>query len=120
MKNNLNKDILDPNCSDRHDMFIADYAQCLKIPQYHSDQPGETYFISPMSINLFGIYNCDTDKMNAFIYPAYESGKGGDDVCSLLWINLKNNVLIIVLKLVGENSLLYLIIVQDRIRTGWF
>ena len=72
MKNNLNKDILDPNCSDRHDMFIADYAQCLKIPQYHSDQPGETYFISPMSINLFGIYNCDTHKMNEFIYPDYE------------------------------------------------
>ena len=46
-----------------------------------------------MSINLFGIFNFDTNKMNSFIYPAYESGKGGDDVCSLLWINLnKHNV----------------------------
>lgn len=46
-----------------------------------------------MSINLFGIYNCDTDKMNAFIYPDYESGKGGDDLFSLLWLNLnKHNV----------------------------
>ena len=44
MKKTLNKDIVEPNCSERHDMFISDYDQCLKIPQYHSDQTGETFF----------------------------------------------------------------------------
>ena len=64
MKENLKCNIDKYDYSERHDMFIEDYSQCLKIPQYYAEQPGETYFHSPMSINLFGIYNCNTDKMN--------------------------------------------------------
>ena len=71
-------------------MFIYDYEQCLRRPYFGSEQPGDTFYLSPMNINLFGIYNCATDKMNSYLYPSYESGKGGDDVCSLLWLNLKN------------------------------
>lgn len=31
MKQMLNKDLDEPNSSERHDMFISDYDQCLKI-----------------------------------------------------------------------------------------
>ena len=34
------------------------------------------------------MYNCGSQKMNAFLYPQYESTKGGDDVVSLLWLTL--------------------------------
>jgi len=72
-------------------MFVADYAQNITLPWYGSDQPGDTYYYSPLNINVFGVYNCGSKHMNSFLYPQYESGKGGDDVCSLLWLNLLKN-----------------------------
>ena len=73
---------------DRHDMFVADFSQNITLPWYGSDQPGDTYYYSPLNINLFGVYNCGSGIMNAFLYPQYESTKGANDVCSLLWLTL--------------------------------
>ena len=75
----------------RHDMFVADFSQNITLPWYGSDQPGDTYYYSPLNINLFGVYNCGSKMFNAFLYPQYESTKVGDDVCSLLWLTLLKN-----------------------------
>jgi len=83
--------INEKNYEERHDMFVFDFTQNFEIPFYGSDQPQNTYYYSPLSINVFGVYDCGKGHMNAFLYPEYESGKGPDDVSSLLMKNLTIN-----------------------------
>ena len=47
-------------------MFVFDFAQNFEVPFYGSDQPQKTYYFSPLSINVFGVYDCDKGHMNAF------------------------------------------------------
>ena len=74
---------------DRHDVFVADYSQNMDLPHFGTDQPGDTYYYSPLSIFVFGVVNFATNMMNAFVYDEGEAKKGGDSVVSLLWKSLK-------------------------------
>ena len=49
----------------RHDCFVADYSQCVQLPQFGKEQPGESYFCSPILVHVFGVTNINTDTMNA-------------------------------------------------------
>jgi hypothetical protein len=39
--------------------LVADYCQNMEMPFFGKDQPGETYYNTPETINLFGIVDCN-------------------------------------------------------------
>ena len=77
--------------SERILCYVGDYAQNLYIPNFASEQPGETYYFSPLSCYCFGMVDCSTvpTKLTALLYTEDVGKKGGNNVASLIWLNLK-------------------------------
>ena len=67
-------------------MFYFDYAQNVQCPQFGSEQPGETYYYSPLNINVFGIVdaNTDTEQLQVYCFHEGHGAKGGNSVVSML------------------------------------
>jgi hypothetical protein len=80
----LNKDP-----SERVLCFVADYAQNMYIPNFASEQPGATYYYSPMNAYVFGIVDTSIKKLAAYIYTEDIGKKGGNNVTSLLMLHLE-------------------------------
>ena len=74
---------------DRRDMLVGDYFQNLDLPHFGGEQPGETYYFSPLTINGFGVVDYSVEELNAYIYTEGEGKKGGNNVVSLLSHSLK-------------------------------
>ena len=73
--------------NDRVITEVADYAQNLDVPHFGSEQPGDTYYFSPLSVYLFGIvrlYN-EIEDLVAFYYFEGDGKKGGNNVASLIY-----------------------------------
>jgi hypothetical protein len=49
--------------------LFADYAQSMELPMFGSEQPGETFYYSPLTINCFGIVDAcaEDDHLHAYI-----------------------------------------------------
>ena len=81
-----------PPTPDEHKVlcFVADYAQNMDIPSFRSEQPGETYYYSPLNDYCFGIVDCSHDPclLTAYNYTEDYAKKGGNNVASMLWIHL--------------------------------
>jgi hypothetical protein len=56
--------------ADRVYCFVADFAQNINLPNFAEEQPGATYYFSPMSVYPFGIVDCSTEpsQLTAFCY----------------------------------------------------
>ena len=71
--------------------FVADFAQNCYVPNFADEQPGKTYFLSPLNAYVFGI--CDTStkptELSAHFYMEPDGAKGGNNVASLLWKELQ-------------------------------
>lgn len=67
-------------------LFYFDFAQTVQCPFFGFEQPGETYYFSPLSINVFGITDsCNEEEtMHAYCYHEGEGRKGGNNVASML------------------------------------
>jgi hypothetical protein len=78
--------------SEMQDTLVADYCQNMELPYFGSDQPGDTYYFSPLSIYCFGISNLakTPDHLHAYIYKDGDAKKGGNNVASLLVKYLKD------------------------------
>ena len=74
-----------PHC-DRHYCFIADFSQNMELPFFGESQPGDTYYFSPLKINVFGIVDCSIfgGKLSAHVYHEGVGKKGGNNVASML------------------------------------
>ena len=59
------------------------------LPHFGGEQPGETYYYSPLSVYCFGVVDVTTDTMYAHLYEEGKGGKGGNNVASLLFKTLK-------------------------------
>ena len=72
---------------------IADFAQNLDLPHFGSEQPGDTYYYSPLRIYLFGIVSSykRKDSLLCQYFTEGEGAKGGNNVASMLWNNFKIN-----------------------------
>jgi hypothetical protein len=72
--------------------IVVDYFQNMEMPFFGKDQPGETYYYTPKTINLFGIVNCNEEKeiLHAYAHSEEEGGKGGNNVASLIMKHLKD------------------------------
>ena len=79
----------DVRWGERRDVFVADYSQNMGLPHHGNEQPGETYYYSPLSIHVFGVCNYATELLNAYVYDESEGKKGGNNVASLLYKNLE-------------------------------
>jgi len=70
--------------------YTVDYAQNTLMPHFGDEQPGETYYYSPVNCYTLGIVNCGLKpmKMFAHVYFENEGKKGGNNVASLLYKQL--------------------------------
>lgn len=71
--------------------FVADFAQNMYIPNFSAEQPGATYYYSPLNVYPFGIVDGSKDptELTAHVYYEGEAKKGGNSVASMLWKQLK-------------------------------
>jgi hypothetical protein len=77
--------------SERVLCYVGDYAQNLSIPNFAAEQPGETYYYSPLSCYCFGMVDCSTNpiRLAAMLYTEDSGKKGGNNVASCIWTNLE-------------------------------
>jgi hypothetical protein len=75
---------------DREYVIVCDYAQNMPLPHYGGEQPGEIYYFSPLTINLFGIVDLSLspNKLNCYAYREFTAKKGSNNVASLLMRDL--------------------------------
>ena len=78
-------------------LFYFDYAQNMQCPFFGAQQPGETYYMSPLSINIFGIANAckEQETLQAYCYHEGEGHKGGNNVVSMLHAYLRTEFLLV-------------------------
>jgi hypothetical protein len=71
--------------SSRAYTFIANYSQKLDLPLFFGEQPGETFYYSPLNIFQFRVVDpTDNDKLHAFVYDVGDGKKEGNNVASLV------------------------------------
>ena len=75
--------------------FVCDYSQNLYLPNFGSEQPGETYYYSPLNVYVFGMVDCSVNKLQAHVYLEGEGKKGGNNVASMVWWQLQHQGLLI-------------------------
>ena len=71
-------------------MLIGDYAQTIDIPHFGGEQPGLTYYYSPVNVNVFGCVDYATEHMEVFLYHKGEGKNGGNNVIYTINQSLKN------------------------------
>ena len=82
--------------------LVVDYGQNMELPTFSSEQPGMTYYFSPLTVNNLGIVdhahvNEDGSvvmHMHAHVYHEGVGKKGANNVASLLTKTLKDNNII--------------------------
>jgi hypothetical protein len=75
---------------DREYVIVCDYAQNLPLPHYGGEQPGEIYYFSALTINLFGIVDLSLspNKLKCYAYREFTARKGSNNVASLIMQDL--------------------------------
>jgi hypothetical protein len=72
----------------RRKVFTIDMGQNLSLPSFESEQPGDTYYLTPLTVLLFGIVdNAPMDgkeRMDAFIWREFEGDRGANNIVSCL------------------------------------
>jgi hypothetical protein len=66
--------------------LVADYAQNLGLPHFGGEQPGDTYYFSPLAVYCFGVVDASRspEVLHCFGYTEDQGSKGGNNVASLL------------------------------------
>ena len=57
--------------------LVIDYCQNLDLPHLGGEQPGDTYYYSPVWIYCLGIVNTSEDKLYAYVYKELDKKKVG-------------------------------------------
>ena len=92
-------DHMTPNLAwdQHHDCLVVDFCQNLALPNLVADQPGETYYFSPLGVYCFSVADVslsDQAYLNAFVFHEGKGKKGGNTISSLLYKHLKDAGLI--------------------------
>ena len=72
--------------------FVVDYGQNMELPSYNSEQPGTTYYFSPLTVFNLGVVNHAhtyndgrvSEHMHAHLYHEGVGKKGANNVASLI------------------------------------
>ena len=81
--------------SERVVTIVCDYAQNMYLPNFGSEQPGETHYYSPLNVYCFGMVDTSIDHLHAMLYVEGEAKKGGDNVASMICSRLKADGLLL-------------------------
>ena len=77
----------------RRKVLTIDMGQNLNLPNFEGEQPGDTYYLSPLTVLLFGVVNNATedgmDRMNAYTWQEFEGDRGANNIASCLLKDLK-------------------------------
>ena len=77
----------------RRKVLTIDMGQNLCLPNFEAEQPGDTFYLSPLTVLLFGVVNNATedgfDRMNAYIWREFEGDRGANNIASCLFKDLK-------------------------------
>ena len=65
----------------------------LTLPHLGQEQPGDTYYFSPIFLYCLGIVDAGTQKLTEYLYQEREGGKGGNNTSSLLIDYLKSRII---------------------------
>jgi hypothetical protein len=67
-------------------VLLCNYVQNMPLPHYGGEQPGEIYYFSALTINLFGIVELSRtpNNLNCYTYREFTGGGGSNNVASLL------------------------------------
>ena len=72
------------------DLEIEDYGQEKLLPSYKLRRPGADYFNSSLNIRNMSFINPTFNGISSiYLYDERTAGKGGNEVCSIRWFNLK-------------------------------
>lgn len=66
--------------------FVMDYAQNLDLPHFGGEQPGVTYYYSPLNVYIFGIVDLglQPEQLEAYCYTEGKAKKGAANVASMM------------------------------------
>ena len=66
--------------------LIANYSQNLSLPYTGNEQPGKTYYFSPVNLFIFGLvdYALQDKKLKAYIYSKAHGQKEGRNIWSYI------------------------------------
>ena len=66
--------------------LVVDYAQNLGLPHFGGEQPGDTYYYSPLAVYCFGVVDtsCTPEVLHCYGYTEDHGTKGGNNVASLI------------------------------------
>ena len=73
--------------------LVMDYCMNLTLPHLGEEQPGDSYFYSPMFLYVLGIVDTGTHKLTSYVYQESEGKKGGNNTSSLLIHYLKEKII---------------------------
>lgn len=74
--------------------LVIDMAQNGALPTLRGDQPGDFYYISPLTQLIFGVCSPAEQKMNTFIWEEGEADRGADNIISCLYWDLEKRGII--------------------------
>ena len=57
---------------DRVYTFVADFAQNMYLPNFSAEQPGATYYYSPLNVYPFGVVDGSTEPTELTAHVYYE------------------------------------------------
>ena len=80
-------------------VLMIDMGQNLNVLNFEGEQPGDTYYMSPLMVLLFGVVQNATedggpDTMNAYTWQEFEGDRGQNNITSCLLQDLKNRGLL--------------------------
>ena len=74
-------------------VLTIDMDQKLCLPNFEGKQPGDTYYMSPLTVLLFSVVNNSTgdaqDRINAYLWREFEGDRGQNNITSCLLTDLK-------------------------------
>ena len=64
--------------------LVMDFCQNLDLPHLGGEQPGDTYYYSPVWLYCLGIVDVAEDRLYAYLYDESSAKKGANNVASIL------------------------------------
>ena len=64
--------------------LVVDYVQNMELPWFGKVPPSDTYYFTPLTVNIHGIVDTRNDTLYAHVYHESEGKKAGNNVASLL------------------------------------
>ena len=79
-----NNSIYATNSVDKTVTLVMDFCQNLDLPHLGREQPGDTYYNSPIWLHCLGTIDKSEDRLYAYLYDESSAKKGANNVVTIL------------------------------------